>query len=36
MVIAASAYLSAATVNLAEYTGMNYGTQAALDNKVPD
>ena len=36
MVIAASAYLSAATVNLAEYTGMNYAMQAALENKVPD
>ena len=32
----ASAYLSATTVNLAEYTGMNNGTQEALQHKVLD
>ena len=35
IVIAASAYLLATTVNLSKYTGMNNGTQGALDNKVP-
>ena len=34
--IAASAYPSSTTVNVAEYTGMNYEMQAALDNNVPD
>ena len=34
--IAASAYPSSTTVNVAEYTGMNYGMQAALENKVLD
>ena len=34
--IAASNYLSATTENLAESTVMNYGTQTALDNNVPD
>ena len=32
--IAASAYLSATTVNMSEYTEMNLGTQAALDHNV--
>ena len=31
---AASAYLSTTTINLAEYTGMNWGIQAALDHNV--
>jgi hypothetical protein len=30
ILIAASAYLAETTVNLAEYTGMNNGTQSAL------
>ena len=34
--IAASAYLSTTTVNLEEYTGINWGTQAALDHNVTD
>ena len=33
---AASAYLSTTTINLAEYTGMNWGIQAALDHNVTD
>ena len=36
IVIAASAYLSTTTVNLEEYTGINWGTQAALDHNVTD
>ena len=36
IVIAANAYLETTTVNLAEYAGMNRGTQAALDNNVTD
>ncbi|OWY95812.1 hypothetical protein PHMEG_00034084, partial [Phytophthora megakarya] len=31
IVTAASAYLEATTVNMAEYSGMNNGVQAALD-----
>ncbi|POM69153.1 Hypothetical protein PHPALM_14593 [Phytophthora palmivora] len=34
--IAASAYLSSTTVNLAEYTGMNNGVKAAIDRGVTD
>ena len=34
--IASSAYLSATTVDLAEYTGMKNGTQAALEHKMTD
>ena len=35
ILIAASAYLSATTVTFAEYTGINNGTQAASEHKVP-
>jgi ribonuclease HI len=34
--IAASAYLSSTTVNVAEYTGMNNGVKAAVDRGVDD
>ena len=34
--IAANAYLESTTVNLAEYAGMNRGTQATLNNNVTD
>ena len=34
--IAANAYIESTTVNLAEYAGLNRGTQAALDNNVTD
>ncbi|POM57504.1 Hypothetical protein PHPALM_37975 [Phytophthora palmivora] len=34
--IAASAYLSSTTVNLAEYTGMSNGVKAAIDRGVTD
>ena len=36
ILIDASAYLSAMTISLAEYTGMNNGAKAALELKVPD
>ena len=35
IVFAASAYLSATTVYVAEYAGINYGMQAALENILP-
>ncbi|KAI9994177.1 hypothetical protein PInf_016742 [Phytophthora infestans] len=34
--IAASAYLSSTTVNIAEYTGMNNGVLAAIDRGITD
>ena len=34
--IAASAYLSATTVNMEGYNGMKLGTQAELDHNVTD
>ncbi|KAG3062498.1 hypothetical protein PI125_g24514 [Phytophthora idaei] len=36
IVIAASAFLKSTTVNIAEYTGMNQGVKAAIDNNIDD
>ncbi|KAG3195690.1 hypothetical protein PC128_g8269 [Phytophthora cactorum] len=36
IVTAASAFLESTTVNIAEYTGMNQGVKAAIDNNIDD